>query len=248
MRDDPIIQKLADTLMHQMNRYRQDYVDPAPPAGMADVCQLLADRNSITHILQHHPGPASDPPPPPDPRPPAAVTTDTTSPVNSAEFGGVTCALLGFSSPGSAPRTGSGRLSISRSRAANQSALNTLLPPAPPPDRASSSITDRGTPPAGPPSKDVDPASPSTTGRGAPPDNLPSKDSEDVNCTSPSTTGRGAPPDSPTSMDVVSPLPRREPPSPRPPATSAAPGHVEPRRLQFGPPAVPATIPPPNPE
>ena len=64
IRDDPIIQQLADSLMRRMNHHRYDPAAPAPPAGMRDVCQVLADRNAATHILQRRPGPAPEPTPP----------------------------------------------------------------------------------------------------------------------------------------------------------------------------------------
>ena len=92
---------MTDALLLRINYHRHDPVAPAPPAGMPDVCELLAERNAVTHVLQHQPNPASGPTPPPAPRAPAADEPHGSSSSSSPEFVDATVALLDLKPPAS---------------------------------------------------------------------------------------------------------------------------------------------------
>ena len=155
IRDDPIIQRAADYLMRRMDYHRFDPSAPAPPAGMQDVCLLLADRNSTTHILQRRPGPASEPAPLPVPSPLAAAPVTSNSPASSDGFDEATTTLLEIPRPEAPARTGNARLSLSAHRVAARPAPQEPPTPAPPVDLAPPPATSDEPPPDSSASADV---------------------------------------------------------------------------------------------
>ena len=146
IRDDPIVHQLTDALLHRLNYHRSDTVSAAPPAGMPDVCQILAERNATTHVLQRQTNPAPAPTPPP--APPALETGGPPVPPPTgspdSDLGDVTTTFLELDRPEPASDgrhatpLHSSRLSISAHRAGSQAvnpdqpALAPLPPPGPP--------------------------------------------------------------------------------------------------------------------
>ena len=166
IRDDPEVQKLADALIKRLNHHRSATDPAASSAGMPDVCQTLADRNAITHALQHQPNPAAAPSPPPPP--PAPGTADPPAPPISgsptdSDLGDVTNNFLGINRPIAAPAgqrvtpLPSKRLSISAQRAAPMAAQTAPPAPAPLPSPGPPPITTNHSPPPRSPSADFRP-------------------------------------------------------------------------------------------